>query len=77
MEAELCRSQGRGGVLPTALAEAIGEERAAVPYPSEGGTRTEDSSWLPFPKVNFQVLNMTLQHTRAHHPVRGGVYKER
>lgn len=42
MEAELCCAQGRGGVLPTAPAEAIGEERAAVPYPSKGATHTED-----------------------------------
>jgi len=54
---ELCRSQGGGGVLlPPALAEAVGEEQVAIPYPDEGDARTEVPAFL-FPKVNFRTLN--------------------
>ena len=54
MEGEFCHLQGRGGVLPTVLPEAVGEEQAAVPYLDEGGSHTEDPAFL-FQKLIFRL----------------------
>lgn len=45
---------GGGGVLPAVLAEAVGEEQAAAPYPDEGDSHTEDPAFL-FQKLIFRL----------------------